>query len=159
MASSVTFWEGLLAGVARELTIFAAIGLLAGGLDDLAIDLIWLARGLWRRLAVYSRFPRAAVTTLHRPERPGRIAVFVGAWHEGDVIAPMLRAALARFTHSDYRIYVGTYPNDPATLAAVRSVADHRVRLVEGLLPGPTTKAEALNRCWAAMLADEAGIM
>lgn len=145
----------LLSAGTRELTLFAAIGLLIGGLDDLAVDLIWLGRLLWRQATIYRRFARATVATLPPPRSPGRIAIFIGAWHEGEVIGPMLRAALARFAHADYRIYVGTYPNDPATLAAVRAIGDPRIRLVEGRLLGPTTKAEALNRCWTAMLADE----
>lgn len=149
-------FAALFAAATQELTLFAASGLLIGGLDDLAVDLIWMTRLLWRRITVYRRFPRATIATLAPPARPGRIAVFIGAWHEGEVIGPMLRAALARLAHADYRVYVGTYPNDPATLAAVGAIDDARVRLVEGRLPGPTTKAEALNRCWAAMLADEA---
>jgi adsorption protein B len=46
----------------------------------------------------------------------------------------MLRTALGRFDHGDYRIYVGVYPNDPATIAAVGAVAreDRRVRMVSG---------------------------
>ena len=39
------------------------------------------------------------------------------------------------------------------------AAADPRVRLVGGTKPGPTTKAECLNRIWLAMLADERGIM
>jgi adsorption protein B len=53
------------------------------------------------------------------------------------------------------RIYVGCYPNDPATIAAVRSVSDPRLRPVLGPAPGPTTKADCLNRIWEAMRADE----
>lgn len=64
---------------ARELALFAAVGFLIGGIDDLAIDLIWMARSAWRRVFVYSRFPRATVASLPPPERPGRIAIFVPA--------------------------------------------------------------------------------
>jgi adsorption protein B len=69
----------------------------------------------------------------------------------------MLRTALHRFAHDDYRIHVGTYPNDPATIAAVAEVAesDARVRLVIGSRAGPTTKAECLNTLWRALLRDE----
>ena len=145
----------LLATTTRELTLFAAIGLLIGGIDDLAVDLLWLGRVAWRRLTVYRRHARATAATLAPPDRPGRIAIFVPAWRESAVIGAMLATALARIRHDDFRIYVGTYPNDPETAAAVRATGDARVRIVTGVLPGPTTKAECLNRLWAALLFDE----
>ena len=145
----------LLARFARELGLFAAIGLVIGGLDDLFVDLLWVGRTLWRRIAVYSRYPRATVVSLTPPVAPGRIAIFVPAWAESAVIEQMLRTAVANIRHPDYLIYVGTYPNDPETAAAVRAVEDPRIRLVGGVRPGPTTKAECLNRVWQAMLVDE----
>ena len=62
-----------------------------------------------------------------------------------------------RFDHNDYRLYVGVYPNDLATIEAVEAVTrdDERVQIVNGDLPGPTTKAECLNRLWAALVRDE----
>jgi adsorption protein B len=149
-------WGAWLLGEAtREITLFAAMGILIGALDDVAIDLLWMTRTLWRRLTVYRRYARTTAATLPPPEQPGRIAIFVAAWQESDVIERMLRAALARIAHDDYRIYVGTYPNDPATIAAVQAVSDPRIRLVTGDRPGPTTKAECLNRIWAALQRDE----
>lgn len=144
-----------LAVAARETSLFAAAGLVLGGLDDVLIDLIWIGRTLWRGGTVYRRHPRCTAASLAAPERPGRIAIFVAAWLESDVIGDMLRTALGRLAHDDYRIFVGTYPNDPATQAAVRAVDDSRLHLVGGVLPGPTTKAECLNRCWEALRRDE----
>jgi adsorption protein B len=146
---------GALPIVARELSLFAAVGLLIGGLDDLLLDLLWIGRSAWRRWIVYRRWTRCTARDLAAPEAPGRLAVFVPAWAEADVIGAMLRTALANLRHDDYRIFVGTYPNDPDTQAAVQAVADARVHLVDGLAPGPTTKAECLNRCWQALRRDE----
>lgn len=136
--------------VAREATLFAALWFVVGGIDDLLIDLIYLARRL--------RGARTTLPLLAGPLPEGRIAVFVAAWDESAVIGGMLRAALARFDHPDYRLYVGTYPNDPETIVAVARVAerDARVRLVIGDEPGPTTKAGCLNALWRALLRDEA---
>lgn len=136
--------------VARETTLFAALWFVVGGIDDLLVDLIY---GL-RRLAGRGR----PLPAIEGPVPEGRIAVFVPAWDESAVIGKMLRAALARFDHPDYRLYVGAYPNDPATIAAVAEVAgeDARVRLVIGGAPGPTTKADCLNGLWRALLRDEA---
>ena len=70
----------------------------------------------------------------------------------------MLSTALARFDHPDYRIHVGLYPNDIATIDAAAGVAAHdpRVRLVIGRRDGPTTKADCLNTLWAALARDMA---
>ena len=138
--------------VAREAMVFAAIGFLIGGLDDLAVDLAWC--WTWR-----TRRARAVSATLDAyATPPRRIAVFVAAWDESAVIGAMLRASLARFDHPEYRLYVGTYPNDRATIDAVAAVAaeDARVRLVIGTRDGPTTKADCLNTLWRALLRDEA---
>lgn len=139
--------------VARETMVFAAIGFLIGGCDDFAIDLTWLWVTLRRGR---SRMPHTLDAYRHGPMR--RIAVFVAAWDESAVIGAMLRSALARFDHGDYRLYVGTYPNDRATIDAVAAVAveDPRVRLVIGTADGPTTKAACLNAVWRALERDEA---
>ena len=139
--------------IARESTLFAAIWFLIGGVDDLMVDIIYVTRRISIRLRGSASLPLPVSSV---PQ--GRVVVFVAAWKEASVIGRMLRAALARFEHGDYRIYVGTYPNDPATLAAVMDVAeqDARVRLVIGSVPGPTTKADCLNALWRALLRDEA---
>ena len=145
----------------RELALFAALGLALGGLDDLVVDLIWLARTAWRRLTVYRRHQRSNGASLGA-SASGRIAVFVPLWREAAVIGPMVRAALARWGANDVRIYIGCYPNDDETLAEVRALAGKyaKLRLVLNPRPGPTTKADNLNAMWRALLADEAiGIM
>jgi adsorption protein B len=149
---AAAYW--LLDAAAHELLLFAAVGLLVGGLDDLIVDAIWIGRGIRRSTA---RHPRGDLGNLAQPNAPGRIAVLIGAWDESAVIGHMLRHALATFDHGDYRLYVGAYPNDPSTIAAVEEVArgDTRVRLVVGPRDGPTTKADCLNAIWRALCADE----
>lgn len=136
----------------RETALFAACGFLFLGVSDLLVDLLWIVRTIRRLLAR----GHPAADTLPPARRPGRLAVFVPAWDEAEVIGRMLRHALSVFAHDDYRLYVGCYPNDSATIAAVRAVGDARIRLVIGPLPGQTTKADCLNRLWAAMVKDEA---
>jgi adsorption protein B len=143
--------------VTRELALFAAIGFLLGGIDDLLVDMLWIGRSTWRHLAIYTRHSRVHAGTLAPPSRPGRLVLFVAAWREEAVIGGMVATALAQLRHPDWRLYVGCYPNDPATIAAVERAAagDARVRPVIGDQPGPTTKAGCLNWIWQAMLADE----
>jgi len=141
--------QGTVDAVLREAMLFAAIGLLIGGLDDLLVDLLFVVRKLWRRGE-----PPRTVAMLRRAQA-GRIVVFVPAWDEQAVIGPMLARALARYRHPDYRIHVGLYPNDPGTIAAVGAIAasDARVRPVIGTAPGPTTKAACLNTLWHDLVA------
>jgi adsorption protein B len=141
---------GVLDGVLHEIVLFAGFGFLIGGADDLATDLVHFGRRLRRRTRIGNTDPAL-------PYTPGRLAVFVPAWDESAVIGLMLRSALARFEHPDYRIYAGAYPNDPDTAAAIQAVAtqDPRVRLVLCPRPGPTTKADCLNALWHALLADQ----
>ncbi len=136
----------------RELTLFAAVGFLVGGIDDLLIDLTWLLHRLRYGTT------RRPLRDLRHPAVPGRMAVFVPAWDEAPVIGAMLRTALARFEYPSFRLYVGCYPNDRATVDAVKAVAaqDRRVRLVIGDQPGPTTKAGNLNAMWRALRHDDA---
>lgn len=138
---------GCLDTMLGEVALFAATMILLGGIDDLLVDLIW-----WR---VRDRdVARDAIA----PAPPQRLAVFVPAWDEERVIGAMLAAALDRYDHPDYRIYVGCYPNDPGTIAAVGAVAarDARVRPVIGARSGPTTKADCLNGLWRALCGDDA---
>ncbi|SEN51339.1 adsorption protein B [Sphingomonas gellani] len=140
---------GVVDAVARELMLFAAVMLLIGGIDDLLVDMVYWIRRV--------RHGPVSAFRLQPPADAGRIAVFVAAWQEAEVIGAMLRTALDRFGAGDYRIYVGCYPNDPATVDAVAAVAesDARVRLVIGGRAGPTTKADNLNLLWRALCRDD----
>ena len=140
-------------GVARETLLFAGAGLFLGGLDDLLVDLIFIVHRIRR-----GHQPPLSLATLPPPRRSGPIAVFVAAWDEVTVIGAMLSAALDRYDHDDYRIYVGLYPNDRGTIDAAARVAerDPRVRLVIGPRDGPTTKADCLNTLWHALCRDDA---
>ena len=135
----------------RETALLAATGFCILKASDLIVDATWLMLRVRR-----ARAPLPRVADLPKPHQPGMLAVFVPAWDESVVIADMLRNALRVWGAGDYRLYVGCYPNDPATVAAVQQIDDARVRLVIGAAPGPTTKADCLNRLWDALLLDEA---
>ena len=68
------------------------LGMLLGGLDDLLVDMIWIARTGWRRLTVYRRHARATVQHL-ATSATGPVAVFVPAWRESGVIGSMAATA------------------------------------------------------------------
>ncbi len=147
MGYSTAWLEWLVHGAAYELMLFASVGILLFGLDDLLFDAFWFATRRRR-----GRRDLAAARPLD-----GCIAIFVPAWHEEKVLAATLRRTLALWEGEDFRIYVGCYPNDTATLFAVSPLVarDARLRLVIGNGDGPTTKGDNLNRLWGAMGADE----
>jgi bacteriophage N4 adsorption protein B len=139
----------------QELILFSAIGFLIGGIDELIIDMIWIVRQLWRKWFIYPHFTRATSTTIASAYTPGHLAIFVPAWDESTVIAEMLAAATSRYKGAEYTIFVGCYPNDQATILAVKSVTHPRIRLILCDKDGPTTKADCLNALWHALLSDQ----
>ena len=98
--------------IAAELALFAGVGFLLFAINDVLVDLIYFGRSIWRSLAVYTRYPRAFASELAASGKPGFIAILVPAWDESSVIASMLRAALQRFEHPSYRIFVGYEDED-----------------------------------------------
>ncbi len=148
-----SFCLDAIASARNELLLFAGVGLLVGALDDIAVDLIYGVRRVWRALTVYSRYPRMTADQLPPYRLAGTLAVMIPAWDEGDVIGAMLRHCLAAWGDGDYHLFVGTYPNDVGTIAAVADVAANsdRVTIVVGERPGPTTKADCLNAIWHAI--------
>jgi adsorption protein B len=138
--------------VSSELLAFAAFWFVVGAIDELAVDVVWL----WLLAAGRTR---AQVLPRGYELRPlgGRIAVMVAAWQESFVIGEMIAHTLAAWPQHGLTLYVGCYCNDPATLAAMMAArGDPRLRIVIHDRPGPTTKADCLNRVYRAMLDDEA---
>lgn len=145
MELSTAWLEWLVLGAGRELMLFASVGILLIGLDDLLFDALWLV----------TRRRHPPVTDGPSPD--GRFAIFVPAWDEAKVLPAMLHRTLAAWEGEDFRLYVGCYPNDAATFFAVSPLVarDQRLRLVISDREGPTTKGDNLNRLWAALGEDE----
>jgi adsorption protein B len=139
--------------VENELLLFAAFWFIVGALDELAVDVVWLWLWLTGR-ARDGRLPRGAETL----PLSGKAAVFVPAWGESEVIGQMVAHALKAWPQRKLTLYVGCYGNDPATVMAAMAGAgdDPRVRIVVSDRAGPTTKADCLNRLYAALSLDEA---
>lgn len=144
---STAWLEWLVLGAGHELMLFASVGILLIGLDDLLFDGHWLLARSRTAPRLYGDSARL----------DGRLAIFVPAWEEARVLPAMLRRTLAAWDGEDFRLYVGCYPNDAATLFAVSPLVarDPRLRLVIGERDGPTTKGDNLNRMWSALGEDE----
>jgi adsorption protein B len=146
----------IVAEMAAELALFAALGFLLFSLDDLAVDLIYFGRRLWRAATVYRRHARGDAHSLVHGSPSGWMVVMIPAWDEAPVIGAMLRTTLQTFDHPDYTLLVGYYRNDPATRLAIEGVIDPRVLAVEVPADGPTTKADCLNHLYAFLVRQEA---
>ena len=127
--------------------VVLALWVLLSGLDDLFLQLALL----FRRSAGLPRWPSEA--QLNRAH-PKRIAIFVPLWHEHRVIERMLEHNLAASGYDSFDFFIGVYPNDPQTSAAVWEVARRFPNVHVGCCPhpGPTSKADCLNWIYQAML-------
>ena len=139
--------------VTHEMLGVAAFGIAISTLDDCFVDIVYLVLSArkWRT--------RHKVTADALSGSLGWMAIVIPAWDEAAVIGAMLRDLTTRLDYPRFRVFVGAYPNDPATQAAVAAVGDPRIATVIVARNGPTTKADCLNRLWRAILAHEdAGI-
>jgi len=151
--SGLDLWQWI-ALLQHELLLFAGVFFLIGALDDLAVDAVWL----WLKAGGRAVTPRRPRNLLQNRSLHGPVAVFIPAWHEAAVIGQTIRHLLDSWPQPTMRLYVGCYRNDPATLAAGIAAAqgDPRLRMVIHDRDGPTTKADCLNRLYAALTIDEA---
>lgn len=137
----------------HELLLFAGVFFLIGLADELVMDLAWV----WLRLTGRGRTLRINRANHRSDTLEGPAALLIPAWQEERVLATTIAHALAVWPQRELRLYAGCYRNDVATAESILAGArnDPRVRLVVHDRNGPTTKADCLNRLYAAMEADE----
>lgn len=154
-------WDLLLADYNAGLEVMAAILALVifvSSLDDVFIDLWYWVRRIFRRAKVERnpRYSRLTVEMLReREEQP--LAIMVPAWQESDVIAAMVQNMVEVLEYGNYRVFIGTYPNDQPTIDEVERMARRfpQVQRVQVPHPGPTCKADCLNSVVAAIFEHE----
>ncbi len=117
--------------------------MIVSGIDDLWIDFCYLADRLSKQ---------RSSTTVPPPGDPAAleealIALWIPAWREDAVIAQMIAHNVSSIRYARYHIFAGTYPNDEATLEALRQIEGQYPNLHVSLTPhdGPTSKADNLN--------------
>ena len=158
MENVLPFLTHLLVSLYQPLTIAAlVIGFVfvISGTMDLFIDLsdlVWWVRRFFNRKELHP-------LTMERLEarEQQRIAIFIAAWHESDVIARTLENACETIEYKNFDIFVGTYPNDPDTQREVDKVARKNPHVHKVITPdlGPTNKASNLNHVFNALLGYE----
>ncbi len=118
------------------------------GANELFFDMVKLRRDLWRTVVIFGLRkikPLSQEDLLSKTEQP--VAVMVPCWNESSVIARMLENSLRVLNYSKYVIFVGTYPNDPATQREVDLMRERYDNIERIVCPkdGPTSKADCLN--------------
>lgn len=133
-----------------------AVIILLSCADDIFIDIWYWVRRANRFLTKDKIYKPLSVKTLReKPEQ--HIAIMVPAWLEYDVIDVMLENMVGALDYRAYTIFVGTYQNDPATIAVVERMRRRYKQLVRVEVPhdGPTCKADCLNWITQAIFAFE----
>lgn len=132
--------------ILKIVIIITSVIIFFSSVDDLFIDLYFWTRKLFRALFVRPRHPYIQVEELFEKEQHP-IALMSPAWDEPAVIGKMVKRCIEVYDYDNFHIFIGTYPNDPATQGAVDEVVAiyPNVHKLVGAKEGPTTKAECLN--------------
>lgn len=126
---------------------FVCIIFMISALDDLAIDLFYI----YIRVREKDDW-KVTLEDLQKPPEK-RIALFVPAWQESEVITEMVTHNLANIEYKNYDFFIGVYPNDKPTVKKTNRL----VRKYPGVYksevphPGPTCKADCLNWLYQKM--------
>lgn len=126
--------------------VLVGIFILISSVDDFFIDAYYWLRSAYRFIYVQRRFkPLSIDKLLEGQELP--IAIMVPAWREDAVIAQMIENSVATLEYSNFKIFCGSYPNDPATGNVIDAMARRYKHVVHVRVPhdGPTCKADCLN--------------
>lgn len=122
--------------------ILLGVLFLVGSFDDLLIDFVYAINNFQPKKLSITEWAH----WLSIPER--KIAVLVPAWQEHSVLEAMVRTNLQRIEYSNYRFFVGVYPNDPNTISIAKDLERKYPDLLTVIIadrPGPTSKAHCLN--------------
>jgi bacteriophage N4 adsorption protein B len=123
------------------------------GLDDVIVDIAAVFTYVQRKFSHHPNHRTPSEEELDAvPPRP--MAVFVALWRESKVIQKMIDNNITRLRYPNCDFFVGVYPNDAPTIAAVREAAARYPNVHISISPhdGPTSKADNLNWIYQRML-------
>lgn len=126
------------------------------GIDEFFIDLCYFFRETYRKLFITNHYKRLTEEQLlAKPEQA--IAIMVPCWDESVIIRKMLENTIKTINYTNYVLFIGTYPNDPATQREVDFVREKYGNIERIVTPndGPTNKADCLNWIYEGILAFE----
>lgn len=133
-----------------------ALVIAISSIDDLFVDGVFWTGKAYKKLRKPGK-QAISIEDLHQKAEQ-HLAIMVPAWQEHDVIGTMIENAFRTISYDNYVIFVGTYANDPDTIAEVDKLTNRFLRLRHVRLPqsGPTCKADCLNHIVADIAAYEA---
>ena len=142
--------------IMASLLVPLAIWVLLNGLDDLFI----LLSALWGYARQsFATHPRDLIPSEAQLDaaKPALMAVFVAVWKEHRVIRRMIENNVTKLRYGRFEFFVGAYPNDAPTLAAIREALASFPNVHLSVCPhdGPTSKADCLNWIYQRMLLRE----
>jgi adsorption protein B len=133
-----------------------AYWVLVNGIDDVFIDIAAVFSAIQRR---FSTDPRHRVPTEGElaSAAPRLMAIFVATWKEHRVIQKMIDNNVTKLNYPQVEFFVGGYPNDTLTVAAIRQAVGRYPNVHLSLTPndGPSSKADNLNSIYQRMLLHE----
>lgn len=127
--------------------------ILLSNIDDAFIDLYYIIHKIRRKFFIYRKFrPFQADDILAKQEQ--YLAIMIPAWQEAPVIQAMLNNTFSSYNYKHYHVFVGSYSNDPDTIAKIKEILPRHTNLHMTLLPsaGPTSKAHCLNHIYEDIL-------
>lgn len=125
-------------------------------IDEFFIDLCYFFQKAYQKLFIATPFKRLTEKQLlAKPEQT--IAIMIPCWDESAIIRKMLENTIKTVNYTNYVIFIGTYPNDPATLREVDLLRGKYGNVERIITPndGPTSKADCLNWLYEGILAFE----
>ena len=146
--------------IAAELALFAGLGFLIFAANDLAVDLIYFTRRIWRAMSVYSRLPRAFASDLRAfrtrgPYKPDSSRSWCQRGDEagGDRVHAARRVKRIEYRHTNgsSSVTIATIRRPLAALQALR----YPRRSGAGRGRGTDDKADCLNYLHDALIAYE----
>jgi len=133
-----------------------AVWVLINGLDDFFIIAVSFVASVRRHLSSDPSHRTPTEADLDAaPPRP--TAIFVPLWKEHRVIRRMVENNVTKLQYPAFEFFIGGYPNDGPTLAAIREAMKtfRNVHLAVCPHDGPTSKADCLNWIYQRMLLHE----
>lgn len=129
--------------IIQSIGLVVALCFIFFGIDDLLWDIFNIVRKI--RYGEAGRMPVERLDAV-----PSKLlAVIIAAWHEDNVIEAVIENMISslQYPRSMYHVFIGVYPNDEATINAVKRLEQiyDNVHMVVNVRPGPTSKADNIN--------------
>lgn len=127
-----------LISVSQYLFVISALLFALSAIDDTYFDARFYLGRLWR-------LNQTEPTNKGKPQQ--WFAIMVPAWQESGVLLNAVANMVNSLDYERVHIFVGTYPNDPATMQVAEKLAQQfpNVHKVVTQTAGPTCKADCLN--------------